>query len=338
MKLSLLPLVHVIGMGGTIAVNADDRLDLSDYVYVWQTGQYYTIDEFMTRIPEMAAFARVRATQFASAGSIDFQPRHWLDLVGQVNDALADDEVVGVVVTHGTATLEETAFFLNLTVKSEKPVVVTGSMRPPSALSSDADLNLVDSIRVAASAESRDKGVLVVLNNQIHASRDVTKSNTTRLDTFASADFGALGMVSADHQVAFYRGPQRSHTSHTEFDMLNVDDLARVDIVAGYLGADGALVRAAVDAGAAGIVISGLGAGYSTPSIMEAVKEATGNGVVVALSSQASGGRVAMTRGFKDAGVVVADNLSPKKARILLMLALTVTNNVDQIQQMMATY
>ena len=335
---SLLPLVHVIGMGGTIAVNADDRLDLSDYVYVWQTGQYYTIDEFMTRIPEVAAFAQVRATQFASAGSIDFQPRHWLDLVREVNIALADDGVAGVVVTHGTATLEETAFFLNLTVKGEKPVVVTGSMRPPSALSSDADLNLVDSIRVAALGEARDKGVLVVLNNQIHASRDVAKSHTTRLDTFASADFGALGMVSADHQVAFYRGPQRSHTSHTEFDVSNVDDLARVDIVAGYLGADGTLVRAAVDAGAAGIVISGLGAGYSTPSIMEAVKEATGNGVVVALSSQASGGRVAMTRGFKDAGVVVADNLSPKKARILLMLALTVTNNVDRIQQMMATY
>ena len=202
----------------------------------------------------------------------------------------------------------------------------------------DADLNLVDSIRVAASPESRDKGVLVVLNNQIHASRDVAKSHATRLETFASADFGALGMISADHQVAFYRGPQRSHTSHTEFDVSDVDDLERVDIVAAYLGADGTMVRAAVSAGAEGIVISGLGAGYSTPSIMEAVKEATGNGVVVALSSQASGGRVAMTRGFKDAGVVVADNLSPKKARILLMLALTVTKDVDRIQRMMAKY
>ncbi len=335
---SPLPLVHVIGMGGTIAVNADDRLDLSDYVYVWQTGQYYTIEESMARIPEVAGFARVRAAQFASAGSIDFQPKHWLDLTRQVNDVLSEDDVVGVVVTHGTATLEETAFFLNLTVKSEKPVVVTGSMRPPSALSSDADLNLVDSIRVAASGEAGDKGVLVVLNNQIHGSRDVAKSHATRLETFASADFGALGMVSADHQVAFYRGPQRSHTSHTEFDVWDIDDLARVDIVAAYLGADGTLVRAAADAGAAGIVISGLGAGYSTPSIMEAVKEATGNGVVVALSSQAPAGRVAMTRGFKDAGVVVADNLSPKKARILLMLALTVTKDVDRIQRMMATY
>ena len=333
-----LPLVHVIGMGGTIAVNADDRLDLSDYVYVWQTGQYYTIEEFMTRIPEVAGFARVRAAQFASAGSIDFQPKHWLYLTRQVNDALSEDDVAGVVVTHGTATLEETAFFLNLTVKSEKPVVVTGSMRPPSALSSDAELNLVDSIRVAASPEARDKGVLVVLNNQIHASREVAKSHATRLETFASADFGALGMISADHRVAFYREPRRSHTSHTEFDMSDQDDLARVDVVAAYLGADGTMVRAAVNAGAEGIVISGLGAGYSTPSIMEAVKEATGNGVVVALSSQASGGRVAMTRGFKDAGVVVADNLSPKKARIMLMLALTVTKDVDRIQRMMATY
>ncbi len=333
------PLVYLVGTGGTIAVNADDRTDYTDYVYVWGQGKYFTIEQLVDRIPEVKEFARVKAEQFANLGSTGIYSSHLLEMARYINRIFDDDrDAAGLVLTHGTATLEETAYFLNLTVKSDKPVVVTGSMRPPSAYSSDTEINLIDSIRVACDPEAKGKGVLTLLNNEIQAARDVTKTNTFRLETFQSREFGVLGYADSDHQVVFYRTPIRRHTYLTEFDVNNIDELSRVDIVNAYLGADGLLVRTLIDAGVPGFVVSSLGSGATPPKFMEALKEALEKGMVVVMSTQTGSGRVAMTREFEDLGIVVSDNLTPRKARILLMLALSVTKDIGRIQEMMNSY
>ena len=333
------PLVYAIGTGGTMAVRPDDRMNYTDYGYVWPEGKIYTMQELVERIPEVNEFANVRAEQFVNVGSTLFYPSHWIGLAKRINQIFREvPEAAGVAVTHGTATLEETAYFLNLTVKSDRPVVVTGSMRPPGGLSSDADINLLDSISVAASPEAKGKGVMTLLNDEIQAARDVTKTNTFRLQSFRANQLGLLGYADSDHQVVFYRSPTRKHTYQTEFDVENLTELPRVDIVHSYCGADGLLIRALVDAGVPGIVVAGMGSGASPPEFMEAVEEAREKNTVVVVGSQTGSGRVAMTKSFKKLGIVAADDLAPKKARVLLMLALTVTNDVDRIQEMIFSY
>ena len=336
MSTSEKPLVYVIGTGGTISMIGDSRRNFTDYSYA---EEHFSIQEILDRVPEVNDFARIRAEQFANVGSSAIGPSHWLALAKRVNQILQDDpEASGVAITHGTATLEETAYFLNLTVKSDKPVVVTGAMRPPTALSTDADPNLIDCVRVAASPEARGKGVLTVLNNEIQAARDVTKTNTHRLETFKSNELGFLGYADSDHQVVFYRAPTRKHTYQTEFDVDNLTELPRVDIAYSYGGVDGLIIRALVDAGVPGIVAAEFGSAGSPADFKKALVEARERGVVVMVSSQAGSGRVVMKARFKESGTVVSDNLSPKKARLLLMLALTLTKDVDRIQEMVYSY
>ncbi|MBI3325731.1 MAG: asparaginase [Nitrospinae bacterium] len=330
------PLVYVIGTGGSISFIGGERTDFINYSYA---DRHYSIDELLERIPEVQAIARIRAEQFLNVGSPDITLTHWLELARRINRVLRDDPAVaGIAITHGTATLEETAYFLNLVIKHDRPVVITGAMRPPTALSTDADLNLLDTVRVAACPEARGKGVLVVLNNEIQAAREVTKTNTYRLETFQTADFGFLGYADADQQVVFYRAPTRPHTSQTEFDVEGLTELPRVDIVYAYTGADDLLIRALVDADVPGIVAAGLGSGGSPPAFMQGLRTARTRGTVVVVSSQTGSGRVVPTRRFQEEGWVVADNLTPKKARVLLMLALTVTRDLREIQRMMAQY
>ena len=225
-----------------------------------------------------------------------------------------------------------------MTVKSRKPVVVTGAMRPPTGLGTDTDVNLIDCIRVAAAPQSAGHGVLTVLNNEIQAARDVTKTNSYRLETFRSNELGCLGYADSDEQAVFYRTTTKPHTQAAEFDIDSVHTLPRVDIAYAYAGADGLLVRALVDAGVAGIVAGGLGSGGSPSKMMAALKAAAQSGVPVVIATQTGNGRVVRTKRYDEDGYIVADNLSPKKTRILLMMALTKTKDPEEIQRMLLTY
>lgn len=330
------PRVYVIGTGGSISFVGRERTDFTNYSY---DNKHLSIQDLLDRIPEVNDLAEVRAEQFLNLGSPDILPAHWLGLAQRINRIfLEDPEAAGVAVTHGTATLEETAYFLNLTVKNEKPVVITGAMRPPTALGTDADVNLLDCVRVAAAPQSAGRGVLTVMNNQIQAAREVTKTNSYRLETFRSHDFGMLGYADADGQVVFYRDTTRRHTGSTEFDLDGLTELPRVDIALAYTGADGLVIDALVQAGVSGIVAAGLGSGGSPPPFMAALKEAENRGLVVVIATQVGSGRVTLTRRFQEGGYVVADNLAPNKARILLMLALTRTTDPAEVQRMMLEY
>ncbi len=241
------------------------------------------------------------------------------------------------MIGHGTASLEETAFFLNLTLRVPVPVVLVGSQRPASALSTDAGMNLLNAIRVAASPEARGKGVLVVLNDEIHAAREVTKTSTFRLQTFRTPDFGVLGHADAD-RVAFYRAPLRRHAPDTEFDVRALDALPRVDIAYSYVGGDDAAVRAFLAAGARGIVSAGFAPGSPGTAEAAALREAVRNGVTVVQSTRAGSGRTFRGTRATESGFLVADNLNPQKARLLLALALTRTNDPGEITRIFETY
>ena len=330
------PRVYLIGTGGSISFVGRERTDYINYSY---DNKHLTIHELLDRVPEVSRWAEVRAEQFLNVGSTDVGPSHWLALAKRINAIFREDpEAAGVAITHGTATLEETAYFLNLTVKGRNPVVVTGAMRPPTGMGTDTDVNLMDCIRVAAAPQSAGRGVLTVLNNEIQAARDVTKTDSYRLETFRSNQLGLLGYADSDGEVVFYRTPTRVHTQDTEFDLEGVAEMPRVDIAYSYAGADGLLVNALADAGVPGMVAAGLGSGGSPPEFMAALRKAMERGVRVVIATQTGNGRVMRTRLFGEAGYIVADNLSPKKARILLMLALTKTSQPEEIQRMMLTY
>ena len=240
----------------------------------------------------------------------------------------------GIVITHGTATLEETAYFLHLTVKSERPVVITGAMRPPSAVGSDADLNLLDAIRLAAAPEAAGRGVLTILNNEIQSARDVTKSNAFRVDTFESRDFGVLGYVDSDARVLFYRSVTRAHTTRTPFDVRGRKTLPSTSstpmpaLMASWS-------TPSSSAGRAGIVLVGFGGGSFPAAFLEAGKRAAKAGIPVVLATRSWNGRVVITPKKDADSFIVCDDLMPQKARILLMLALTVTRERSAIQDVL---
>ncbi len=330
------PIVRVIGTGGSIAGVGPHRLD---YILYGELGKKLTVGQSLARIPEVADIAQVRSEDLISVGSTAFGPREWLLLSQRINQIFRDEgDVDGVVVTHGTATLEETAYFLHLTVKSSKPVVVTGAMRPPTAVGTDADLNLLDAVRIAACPEAAGMGVLTVLNNEIQCARDVTKANTYRVETFRPNELGFLGYADSDGQVVLYRAPLRKHTTSTPFDVGEVSELPRVDIVYAYAGADGLLVEAVRSNGSDGLVLAGLGSGGSPPAFDAAAAEAARHGMPVVLASRVTAGRVIITPKKEKQGIIVADNLLPQKARILLMLGLTMTRDRGELQQMFREY
>lgn len=333
---STLARVRIIATGGTIAGVGPHRLDYTQYS---ELGKKLTIQESLARIPEVDEVAEVHGEDLTSVGSTSIGPPEWLSIAQRINGIFREDpQTTGVVVTHGTATLEETAYFLHLTVKSPKPVVVTGAMRPPTSLGTDADVNLLDAVRIAACPEAADKGVLTVLNNEIQSARDVTKANTLRVETFRPNELGFLGYADSDGQVVFYRAPTRKHTMATPFDVDTLQSLPRVDIVYAYGGADGLLVDAVRQNRSDGLVLVGFGSGSFPPAVQDAGAQAVLEGIPVVLASRATSGRVVMTPQKADAGFIVSDDLLPQKARVLLMLALTVTSDRQQIQQMFHQY
>ena len=330
-----LPRVALILTGGTIDSLGRDRLHLAGYE---ETGQRLGPGELLARVPELKAIARVEEVPFARLPSPAITAGDWLELNRLLHQLLEPDDLHGAVITHGTNTLEETAYFLNLVLKTDKPVVLVGSMRPASALSTDADLNLVNAVRVAAAPEAVGKGALVVLNDTIHAAREVTKAATYRVQTFESRDAGPLGYADADGRVIFYRSPVRRHTLATPFDVRELSELPRVDVVLSYAGQDGAMIDAAVTAGARGILSAGTGAGRVSPAEEQAFERARAHGIVIVQSSRVGSGRVVPTSRLRQRDLIAADNLSPWKARILLALALTVTADLAEIQSMFERY
>ena len=327
--------IHVIGTGGSIAGVGPNRLDYTQYA---ELGEKLTIQQSLDRIPEVGDISEVTSEDFISVGSGAIGPNEWLKLGQRCNELLAINDIDGVVITHGTATLEETAYFLQLTIKSRKPVVMTGAMRPPTALGTDADINLMDAIRVASSVEASGMGVLTILNNEIHSARDVHKSNTLRVETFRPNELGFLGYADSDGEVMFYRSPTRKHTWDTGFDVGNRKELPRVDIVYGYAGSDGLLVDAVRGQGSAGLVMTGFGSGTFPPGMLDSGSEAVREGIPVVIASRSTAGRTVITPRVTNLGFIVADNLQPQKARILLMLGLTITDEHDLLQKMFFEY
>ena len=330
-----LPRIALIITGGTIDSVGADRLDLAWYI---ENNKRLDAGELVASLPELAGVARVEEVAFRRLPSHALVDRDWLDLAELLRGLFERDEADGVVITHGTNTLEETAYFLNLVLKTDRPVVLVGSMRPASALGADGYLNLYNAMRVAADPDSRGHGVLAVLNDRIYGARDLTKTATFRVEAFQGRDLGPLGFADADGRVRYHHRTVKPHTTESEFDVAGLESLPRVDVVVSHAGADGAMIDACVAAGARGIVCAATGAGRPTPAQDEAFERASEKGVIVCIASRVGSGRVARSPGLRERGVVTADNLQPWKARVLLTLALGVSGDPDDVQRMFDTY
>jgi L-asparaginase len=329
------PRIAFIGTGGTMASLGRGPLDIQDYGVA---GQVMDAAAILARLPELASVADVFPVPFSAVISSRIGFTDWRALALECDRLVAaEPELAGIVIGHGTSTLEETAYALSLTLKVAVPVVMVGSQRPASALSSDMGMNLLNAVRVAASPAARGLGVLVLLNDEIHAAREVTKTATWRLQTFRTPDFGTLGQADGD-RVAFYRRPLRRVAPETEFDIRHLPALPRVDIAYSHADADGTAIRAFVAAGAQGIVSAGFAPGSGTPAEVEALRQAAEAGVVVVQSTRVGSGRVVIGERMARDGFLSADNLTPQKARILLALALTVTRDPAEITRIFESY
>jgi len=332
-----LPLVWVLSTGGTISGRGATSTSLAEY----KSGSF-SGEELVNAVPEIRQIAKVKVEQITNVSSTDITIANWIAIANRVNQIFANDpKVAGIVITHGTNTMEETAYFLNLTVKNDRPVVLTGSMRPANAISADGPLNLLNAIRTASSPEARGKGVLIVMNDEIHGARDVTKTNTYRVETFRSPELGYLGYADAD-RITFYRTSTKRHTVNSEFDLSGVKDLPNVEIVYSYIQPSPVLIQALIASGVKGIVLAGTGAGLISSFEKAAVKAALSSPPelrpVFVRSNRTGNGRVIARDEYDAMGMVPADNLNPQKARILLMLALTKTRRLEEIKRIFVTY
>ncbi len=323
-----LPKVKLFTTGGTIQSRALDRDKMMEY----SDGPKVTPDELIADLPELKAIADISYTEISNIGSGGMDSEKLLTLAKSINAWLALPESAGAVVTHGTGTLEETAFFLNLVVKSDKPVVVVGAMHPFSAISRDGPFNLYNAVRVAASPVAKAKGVMVLLNDEISAARDVTKNNTYRVDTFVTRDMGPIGFADSD-RIVFYRNSLKRHTFKSEFDISKLTTLPKVEIAYGYQEADRAAIDAQIAAGAKGIVLVD-----SSPSFSAAVKDGQKRGTVFVQGDRKGSGRVVLSDKSAERGVVTADNFNAQKSRMLLRLALTRTADPKEIQRIFNEY
>ena len=336
------PRVHLIATGGTISNREGGRL---------------TAEDLAKSMPGLDRFANLTYEQFANVASSQLTLEQWMRLSRRISDLFADDPTLaGIVVTSGTDTLEETAFFLHLTVRDTRPVVIVGAMRTPSTLGYEGAANLLEGVRVAADPSARNQGVLVVLNDEINSARDVTKTDALRLQTFQSRTHGLLGVVDRD-RVVFFRQILQRHTSKSEFDLGAIKQLPRVDILMVYQDAPGDVIKAAVDAGAKGIVIAGAGAGGVSGTQNQALDYAAEKGVFIVSGTRSGAGRIAPpptrpTTNQSNNGnqspspaqqrrrqfTIAAEDHAPLKARVLLMLALSTTTDRAEIQRIFTEY
>ncbi len=328
-----LPNIVILATGGTIAGAAATGTQAG------YTSGAVTIDAMLAAVPGIQNLANIKGEQISNVGSQDMDFNILLTVAKRCNVLLAGSSVDGIVITHGTDTMEESAFFLNLVVKSDKPVVLVGSMRPSTAVSADGPLNLYDAVAVAGDPNSKGRGVLVVMNDWIHGAHSLTKTSTTAIQTFMSPLRGIVG-TSTYGKNDFYNNPSWKHTSASEFDITNVTKLPRVDILFAYEDMSPDLVDASVANGAKGIVIAGVGNGNMNKATLEAAARAVKKGVVVVRSSRVPTGTVGRNVEINDdeMGFVASDELNPQKSRILLTLALLKTRPNAQIQELFSTY
>ncbi len=329
-----LPNVTILATGGTIAGTGATSTTTVGY-----TAATVGVQALIQAVPEIARVANVSGEQVFQIASENMSDAHWLLLAKRVNVLLAQPNVDGIVITHGTDTLEETAYFLNLVVKSRKPVVLVGSMRPSTALSADGPINLYNAVQLAGSQEAAGRGVLVAMNDQINGARDVTKSNTTTTDTFKASELGMLGYIQGGKPY-FYRTATRRHTVETEFDVTNLSVLPQVEVAYAHANVGPVAIDALVASGAKGLVHAGVGNGSLPARVHPALSAARKKGVLIVRSARVGQGIVARNGEANDDELdfVAGDNLSPQKARILLMLALTKTSSSKEVQRMFSTY
>lgn len=327
------PRVRVLATGGTIA-GAQTSSGHRGY-----KAAAFSVEALIAAVPQVAELARLEVEQVAAIGSQDMDDATWLELARRTQAAVDSPEVAGVVITHGTDTLEETAYFLNLVVHSHKAIVLVGAMRPATAISADGPMNLYNAVAVAAHPDARARGTLVVANDEIHFAREVAKTSTTQLGTFRATHRGLAGLVNAG-RLHLYAPPVRRHTASTEFSAQTLPALPRVAIIYAHAGMGRELIDAAVRAGAAGIVVAGVGDGNLGAAALAAATGAAKAGVAVVRSSRTGGGVVERNIEIDDdrLGFVAADELNPQKARVLLMLGLTRTSDAAALQAMFYTY
>ena len=331
------PIVYVLSTGGTIAGAGSSATDLSNYKPGSILGE-----QLVKAVPQISQIADVRVEQIVNVNSSDITVENWLTLARRIQAIIKETPAVsGFVVTSGTNTLEETAYFLNLTVRSDKPVVMVGSMRPSTAISADGPLNLLNAVRTAISPDARGKGALIVLNDEINAARDTAKTNTLRVETFKAAELGLLGYVDED-KVSFYRATTKRHTANSEFDVTALTTLPKVSILYSYVEPDASLIKAAIASGAKGIVFAGTGNGALSVMEETVLKEVSSMPAAtrpaLVRSSRVGNGRVVATAEYDALGVVPSDTLTPQKARILLMLALTKTSDIKELRRIFSEY
>jgi L-asparaginase len=328
-----LPNVVVLATGGTIAGAA-----ASDVQAGYSSGQV-GVQQLLAAVPQAKKLAHLSGEQISNIGSQDMNDEVWLKLATRINELTAKPDVSGVVITHGTDTIEETAYFLNLVTKSRKPVVLTASMRPSTALSADGPLNFYNAVAVAASPQAPGRGVLVTVNDWIHGASSLTKTSTTAVQTFLSPQSGLIGTV-AYGDIEWYRGPVGKNTQQSEFSVDANTVLPRVDIIMATENMDGALINAAIAAGAKGIVIAGVGNGNMTKPALDALEAAAKKGIVCVRSSRVTTGQVGRNVEVNDdkMGFVASLGHNPQKARVLLRLALLKTTDVQTIQRYFDEY
>lgn len=322
-----LPNIAILATGGTIAGTGSSSTQTTGY----KSGDL-AIDTLIEAVPEMNEIANISGEQIVSVDSTDISNDILLKLGKRINELLASDDVDGIVITHGTDTVEETAYFLNLVVKSDKPVVLTAAMRPATAMSADGPFNLYNAVLLASHESSKGKGVLVTLNDRISSARDVTKTNTTVTDAFKSVENGYLGTIISGVPY-YYNNVAHLHTTDTPFDISKIEKLPQVDIIYGYQNNPTYMYEAAVEHGAKGIVVAAPGDGTLSTKSLQGVEYALDKGVTVVRSSRVGSGTVSPKEGF-----ITSDSLNPQKARILLMLALTVTDDAEEIQSFYNKY
>ena len=328
-----LPNVVVLATGGTIAGAA-----ATDVQAGYTSGQV-GVEQLLNAVPQAKKLANMRGEQISNIGSQDMNDEVWIKLATRINELVAMPDVAGVVITHGTDTIEETAYFLNLVIKSRKPVVLTASMRPSTALSADGPLNFYNAVAVAANKDAGGRGVLVVVNDWIHGAASLTKTSTTAVQTFLSPVSGLIGTI-AYGEVEWYRGPVGKNTVNSEFAVDKNTVLPRVDIIMAYENMDGALIEASAATGAKGVVIAGVGNGNMTKAALDACAAAAKKGVVCVRSSRVTTGQVGRNVEVDDdkMGTVASLGLNPQKARVLLRLALTKTSDPKTIQRYFDEY
>jgi L-asparaginase len=330
-----LPRIKVLATGGTIAGAQATQADAG-----YKSGTF-SVDDLIKAVPQMTNIAVLSGEQVANIGSQTMNHDVWLKLATRVNEVLKGSDTDGVVITHGTDTMEETGYFLSLVVKCDKPVVLVGSMRPATAISADGPINLYNAVALAGSPHAKDRGPLVVLNDTIHYARESQKMHTTRMDTFASPNRGIAGMMNTGKPF-FYSANTARHTTGSEFslDGLTVASLPRVEVIYSYANLGGDLVETLVEKGVKGIVLAGVGDGNSTDAVIAALEEAAKKGVAVVRCSRVGSGVVDRNVEVNDdkLGFIAGMELSPQKARILLMLGLTKTSDVKKLQQYFNEY